>query len=301
MSLKNAPEGFGNWFKKLVNLSDAEIENLSSERTGVCNSCPISDYGESKRCLASKGGCNCFIEAKTRAVDEACPIGKWGDMLDDMNFKDTIRRIKAEVESRKTKYFWLLDPGHGGIKDGKYVTAPNKMYKFEDGLTIYEGEVNRQITNELIELLSAAKIPYAVIPDWVEDTPLDDRVEKANKLHAELGNCVYVSIHCNAGGGTGYEVYTSVGQTSSDAIADVFYKEFEKVFPDAKMRSDTVDGDFDKEAHFYVLKNTTCPAVLTENFFMDNRADAEILSSSKEVAKIARAHFEAIKKISKDG
>jgi N-acetylmuramoyl-L-alanine amidase len=33
------------------------------------------------------------------------------------------------------------------------------------------------------------------------------------------------------------------------------------------MRTDFSDGDADKEAHLYVLKNTNCPAVLTENFF----------------------------------
>jgi N-acetylmuramoyl-L-alanine amidase len=27
------------------------------------------------------------------------------------------------------------------------------------------------------------------------------------------------------------------------------------------------DGDPDKEANLYVIKNTKCPAVLTENFF----------------------------------
>jgi N-acetylmuramoyl-L-alanine amidase len=39
------------------------------------------------------------------------------------------------------------------------------------------------------------------------------------------------------------------------------------------------DGDSDKESNFYVLRNTKCPAVLTENFFQDTKKDVEFLLS----------------------
>ena len=37
------------------------------------------------------------------------------------------------------------------------------------------------------------------------------------------------------------------------------------------LRKDTTDGDKDKEADFYVIKKAPCAAVLTENFFYDNK------------------------------
>ena len=42
---------------------------------------------------------------------------------------------------------------------------------------------------------------------------------------------------------------------------------------------DLTDGDPDIEASFYLLRHTSCPAVLTENLFMDNQDDVEYLLS----------------------
>jgi len=61
-----------------------------------------------------------------------------------------------------------------------------------------------------------------------------------------------------------------------------------------KLRTDYSDGDADKEAHLYVLKHTNCPAVLTENFFMDNKNDVEYLLSDAGFHAIMRLHIEGI-------
>jgi len=100
------------------------------------------------------------------------------------------------------------------------------------------------------------------------------RCKIVNELVKQYKNCIYVSIHVNASGsdgkwhqGTGWEVFTSVGKTKADELATCLYNAAKANFKDAKMRTDFSDGDPDKEAHLYVLKNTHCPAVLTENFF----------------------------------
>ena len=43
--------------------------------------------------------------------------------------------------------------------------------------------------------------------------------------------------------------------------------------PGQRIRKDTADGDPDQEKDFYILRHTSCTAVLTENLFMDNRND----------------------------
>jgi N-acetylmuramoyl-L-alanine amidase len=100
------------------------------------------------------------------------------------------------------------------------------------------------------------------------------RCKVVNELVKQYKNCIYVSIHVNASGsdgkwheGTGWEVFTSVGKTKADELATCLYNAAKTNLKDAKMRTDFSDGDPDKEAHLYVLKNTNCPAVLTENFF----------------------------------
>ena len=190
---------------------------------------------------------------------------------------------------------WLLDPGHGGLINNEYQTKGKRSPVWTDGSQLFEGEFNRSIVARLVELMAAARMPYSVIAPEHTDVPLVERVRRAN-MHGSKG-CAYLSIHANAGGGRGYEVYTSKGETKSDALATMFYSEFEREFPDVKMRSDMIDGDVDKEANFYVLKNTVMPAVLTESFFMDTEADCRVLMSPEGRDKIALAHFNAIASI----
>jgi len=200
-----------------------------------------------------------------------------------------------------SKYLWLLDNGHGGVIDGLYQTEGKRSPSWDDGSILYEGEFNRAIVNRLIEMLTAERINYVNIVPELEDISLNERVKRANSYHNQ-SDCIYISIHANAGGGKGYEVYTSPGTTNSDKVATVLYQEFEKEFPDIRMRSDFSDGDVDKEANFYVLKNTKMPAALTENFFMDNERECKkYLITKKGRDRIANAHYAAIMYIEKNG
>jgi N-acetylmuramoyl-L-alanine amidase len=60
------------------------------------------------------------------------------------------------------------------------------------------------------------------------------------------------------------------------------------------IRTDTSDGDKDMEANFYVLRGTSCPAVLTENMFQDNKDDISYLTSDLGKHEIIRTHVEGI-------
>ena len=112
---------------------------------------------------------------------------------------------------------------------------------------------------------------------------------------------VFCSIHVNAAGNgqewknaTGFSVYTSKGKTSSDDLASIFYAEAEKNFVGKKLRKDFSDGDPDWEEGFAVLKGTKCTAVLTENFFMDNKEDVSYLLSSEGRGAIIKTHVDAL-------
>ena len=65
------------------------------------------------------------------------------------------------------------------------------------------------------------------------------------------------------------------------------------------MRSDYSDSDPDKEANFAILTKTTCPAILTENFFMDTEKDCRFIMSNEGREQIANMHVSAIKRIMK--
>jgi len=152
-----------------------------------------------------------------------------------------------------SKKYWLLDAGHGGIKDGKYVTAPVKMFVFEDGFTIYEGVIVRAISTILQKMLCEAEIEHALVYDEVEDTSLSSRSAIANAVYVKKPNTVLLSIHCNAGGGKGIEIFTSIGVTEADPMAEVFYRNTIKYLPQFNFRPDNSDGDHDKEERFHMV------------------------------------------------
>lgn len=196
-----------------------------------------------------------------------------------------------------SKMLILLDPGHGGIINGKYTTAPKKMYDHGDGFVFYEGVFNRKIVNLIKNDLRELNISFVDVVSSNEDISLGERVRRANELYIDYKKdykVLYLSVHGNAGKGTGLEIYTTKGETKSDLYAEVFGEEMICVFPEQKFRKDTSDGDLDKEAQFYVIRETYMPAVLTENFFFDRLSDAILMDSKKGQERIAKSHIRAI-------
>lgn len=198
-----------------------------------------------------------------------------------------------------SNYVWILDAGHGGIKDGAYTTAPAKMYQHQDpkGFTIYEGVINRAIAKLVWLELAALNIDFKLVYDEQEDYSLAKRVNIADKIFEKDKRAIYLSIHSNAGGGRGIEIFTSHGQTKSDKIANIFCETYQKLLPDFPFRCDKADGDDDKEAEFYVLRKTDCPAILVENLFFDNRKEAEYLMSEKGQREIACCIVQCIQNV----
>ncbi len=193
----------------------------------------------------------------------------------------------------------ILDRGHATTDaQGKYST-PGKQAKLPDGRVVYEGKENQKYTEAIAKhaLAKGFKVEYTVLPTDPTDPSLHYRVLKANNSNNRR-NSLYVSIHNNAANGkaSGTEVFTNIGQTMSDGFAESIINEYLLELPTRKMRLETVDGDKDKESAFYVLKQTTMPAVLIEFGFFDNPIDYDYISNSNNIDKFAKATVEGIYK-----
>jgi N-acetylmuramoyl-L-alanine amidase len=209
-----------------------------------------------------------------------------------------------------SKFNYIIDNGHGGVIDGIYQTAPNydkdnpktwrKMWVHND-IPIFEGEFNRLVAERLCHKLDVGCIDNFLLVHEKEDIGLQERVERVNNLCVkhDKRNIPYIliSIHGNAGGGLGDEIWTSVGETKSDNFVSKFSEGYRSVLSDRKFRKDMSDGDIDKESNFYILKHTVCPAFLTENGFFDNEEEANFMMSEEGIEAFAEAHYQGIKKI----
>ena len=178
----------------------------------------------------------------------------------------------------------LIDPGHGG----KYPGAVNERLGIkESSVTLV---YSMAIHDRLVKSGHRAKLTRVddvhFSPVLAED--LRDRVVIANVWKPDL----FLSVHCNASeavNANGIEVWTSPGETASDAAATAIYNAVLTAFPHKNFRKDMSDGDPDKESAFYVLAKTKCPAVLIELGFISNDMEAEWLDTDKTVKEYAAA------------
>ena len=96
----------------------------------------------------------------------------------------------------------ILDNGHG------YETPGKRSPKWPDGTQLFEHEFNRDIVNRVAEQLDEAGIKYVILVPEKNDISLQERVKRANKIWKNTGKKWFgISIHANAGGGTGFEVW----------------------------------------------------------------------------------------------
>lgn len=160
----------------------------------------------------------------------------------------------------------------------------------------------------LMKLLGSAGVETILTRASDIYVSLYDRVAIANKENADF----FLSLHINAGGGSGFESYRYPGselglkyqQAIHSQVAryilgyDMTAAMFEAEQPDPYiLRSMEAAGDYVyelpdrgmKAARYYVLKNTKMPAVLLECLFIDNPKDAACLKDSAFMDGLANA------------
>jgi len=198
----------------------------------------------------------------------------------------------------------LIDNGHGVNTSGK--CSPDK--------TLREYEWTREIAALLVaELLKKGLDASLLVPE-LQDISLTERVLRINKQCSLWGakNVVLISIHNNAARGDGqwdpsargWSIFISkTSSEKSKELSEIFFSmaRDRKMLgnrsipkPDAKGRHYWTWSWTSKD--IFILTKSNCPAVLTENFFMDNKQDCAYLLSEEGKAEIVKLHIDAITK-----
>lgn len=174
----------------------------------------------------------------------------------------------------------FIDCGHGGKDFGAI------------GNDLHEKDITLDIGLKIKEGLSAYK-DAEILLSREKDVylTLDERTDKANAWRAD----VLISIHTNSftdKNAKGFESYIYNGNVSSGTIA------FQNVLHAEIMRElgAEVEERGKRRANFHMLRESNMKAVLTENLFISNASDANLLKSSSFRQKIANGHIIGIAK-----
>ncbi|MBR5041919.1 MAG: N-acetylmuramoyl-L-alanine amidase [Bacteroidales bacterium] len=187
----------------------------------------------------------------------------------------------------------LLDNGHGIDTPGK--RSPDGHFR--------EYAYNRYLAFLLRERLLALGLDAQLVVPEREDISLKERCRRVNAICRQIGNdqVILLSIHVNAAGNgqnwldaRGWSCFSTRGKTKADALATCLYEAAKNHLPGMKIRTDFTDGDPDIEKDFYIIRHTSCPAVLSENLFMDNREDVAFLESEEGAKAIVDLHIDGI-------
>jgi N-acetylmuramoyl-L-alanine amidase len=170
----------------------------------------------------------------------------------------------------------VLDPGHGGKDSGAV------------GLNLKEKDLTLSIVRKIGKLLGeyeGVKVLYTRTDDRFLE--LAERADLANKAAADY----FCSVHINATpSGTGFETYVYTDASSkSVAYQNVIHPEIYKALGKVKDRGK-------KRANYAVLRHTDMPAILTENLFIDNAADNQLLKQEAFIDKVAQGHVDGFSK-----
>ncbi|HEX6681901.1 MAG TPA: N-acetylmuramoyl-L-alanine amidase [Candidatus Limnocylindrales bacterium] len=169
-----------------------------------------------------------------------------------------------------------IDPGHGGTDSGA------------SGNGLLEKNVTLAIALQVRDILLAS---YAVDIRMSRTSDitrsLDYRTNDANAWGADI----FVSVHINAGGGTGFESYRHTSASAASIrLQDAIHP---RVLSNMRGVGSVTDRG-KKSANFHVLRESTMPSILTENLFIDTVADANLLKNSSFITATARGHAQGI-------
>lgn len=200
----------------------------------------------------------------------------------------------APKQPKKLSVIW--DAGHGSTINGIYQTSGKRSPLWDKGV-LYEGVANRWIVNECIKQMDYARLPYYHISPELEDVSLTTRVNRANAIYEVNPNSYGISVHFNAAGGSGWEIFTSVGVTKSDYIAAEFIDAFKELVPLKPRLGGRGYLNEDKEANFTMVKSTHAPFILIECGFMDNKHDYDLIWTPEFQATLTKAIMLGVTKV----
>jgi N-acetylmuramoyl-L-alanine amidase len=190
---------------------------------------------------------------------------------------------QAVITSTNERYVVMIDAGHGGYDPGAIAEQE-----------IYEKEINLQIAKKVRDFLNPSGITTLLTREEDEDyvpegtkgrkakkqMDLNYRISKATEAKADI----FVSIHVNStvtGNKSGAETFYDFSSEESKNLAVNIQQELIKI--------SGMNRRIAKPGDFYIIKNTSMPAVIVEVGYLSNFNERKKLQQSWYQEQVARA------------
>lgn len=185
----------------------------------------------------------------------------------------------------------ILDAGHGCDTAGK--CSPDKR--------LLEYQWARDVVQRIAAKLNSVGVRVHILVPENTDIPLYLRTQRANLLSKQHGskNCLLVSVHLNAAGNdskwhnaTGFSSWVAPNASNnSKRLAQLLFDEADFV---GLKGNRCVPACRYWVGNYAIVRDTHCPAVLTENLFMDNKFECDYLLSEVGKNALVEVHVFAI-------
>ena len=248
----------------LISMNNVTIEQLklALSNFGIYNAINLDGGGSSRLMIGDKA-----VNSPTddRIIPNA--IAVW------------LKKNNKEDNNTMAKKLVFLGVGHGG-KDPGAVANGKK-----------EADINLNIAmacrDELVR--NGVEVKMSRMSD--EDDPLPEEIQECNAYNPDLA----VDIHTNAGGGDGFEVYHTIYGGTGKTLAENINTEVIAAGQNSRgvktRKSETTGKDY-----YGFIRQTSCPAVICEIGFIDNKNDLTDFDEQAEQIKFGKAYAHGILK-----
>lgn len=185
---------------------------------------------------------------------------------------------KDNKEDNNTMRKVFLGVGHGGKDSG---AVANNMKEADINLSMALA-----CRDELVR--HGVEVKMSRISD--EDDPLPEEIAECNAYNPDLA----IDIHTNAGGGDGFEVYHTIYGGTGKTLAENIEAEVIRAGQNSrgvKTRENSSGRDY-----YGFIRQTSCPAVICEIGFIDNKNDLTDFDEQAEQIKFGKAYARGILK-----
>ena len=149
----------------------------------------------------------------------------------------------------------FLGVGHGGSDSG--------AVKF-----LVEKDINLKMAFACGDFLVAHGVEVLMSRIKDENDPLTEEIKECNAYKPDLA----VDIHNNAGGGDGFEAYCYSKGGVSRTLAENIESEVKAIGQNSRGVKTKLNGS--GSDYFGFIREITCPSVICEGVFVDNKEDA---------------------------